>query len=61
MKARVAIQIAVSPKEWRSLTRAAAANKLPLATYVRQVALIAADKQLTAAVGRELRAVAGGE
>lgn len=39
MKARVAIQIGVDPKEWKILKAAALARRVPLATYVRQAAL----------------------
>lgn len=39
MKARVAIQIGVSPAEARLLKKAAALRRIPLATFVRQAAL----------------------
>jgi hypothetical protein len=40
MKARIAIQIGVSPVEWKLLRKAAAKRRIPLATYVRQAALL---------------------
>jgi len=39
MKARVAIQIGVSPQEWRLLKKAAKQLGLPLAAYVRECAI----------------------
>jgi hypothetical protein len=40
MKARIAIQIGVSPVEWKLLRKAATKRRIPLATYVRQAALL---------------------
>lgn len=40
MKARIAIQIGVSPAEWKLLRKAAQKRRIPLATYVRQAALL---------------------
>ena len=44
MKARIAIQIGVTPKEWRLLKQAAKDRYLPLASYVREAALLTAEE-----------------
>jgi len=43
MKARVAIQIGVSPAEYRLLKKAAERRRLQLATWVREAAILTAE------------------